>query len=236
MMILSHPIHTYYIMIVTLVILLVNWIVLTLNSIPYLPLHALYLAALAFALWKRRQPPSYSLSVEQVREMLLLRGKGEGRGVAECGICGKAKPSRYYHCRHCNRCVYRLDHHCNFVDNCIGQYNSKVYVHFLANALLHSLAVITVTAINYNHLLDFTSISALFTLTILPALFGAYECSRLLRAFWTTVKRNQTLIESYKQVRGPKATLLDSFQVYFGQRGVKWLLPTFVKNGCCDLL
>ena len=48
----------------------------------------------------------------------------------------------------------------------------------------------------------------LYWFTVLPGLFGMYETRRLILAFWLTVERNQTLIESYKEVRGPKRTLL----------------------------
>lgn len=50
-------------MIVTLILLAVDWLVLTANDIPLLPLHSLYLAALALVLWRRPQPPSYALTL-----------------------------------------------------------------------------------------------------------------------------------------------------------------------------
>ena len=90
--------------------------------------------------------------------------------------------------------MYRLDHHCHFVGNCIGQYNTKVYVHFLLNLFLHSLAIVIVAGVHYQGLLEFKSRQALFWLVLLPTLFALYETQRLLRAFWLTVKRNQTLI------------------------------------------
>lgn len=147
--------------------------------------------------------------------------------MAECGICHRAKPSRYYHCRHCNHCIYRLDHHCNFVGNCLGQHNSKVYVHLLLNALFHAIAETAVIAYHYASLLQFNNAHALFTLTLLPTLFALYESTRLLRAFHTTLKRNQTLVESYKRVRGPKTSLLSAMESYFGKKSLWWLVPTF---------
>jgi hypothetical protein len=52
----------------------------------------------------------------------------------------------------------------------------------------------------------------LFWLTLLPALFGTYETARLLSSFKTTVERNQTLIESFKIVRGPKRSKMAIFE------------------------
>lgn len=45
-----------------------------------------------------------------------------------CGKCLRHKPDRVHHCSRCNACVDRMDHHCNWVDNCVGQGN---YADFL---------------------------------------------------------------------------------------------------------
>jgi len=32
----------------------------------------------------------------------------------------KWKPKRAHHCRICRKCVFRMDHHCNWINNCVG--------------------------------------------------------------------------------------------------------------------
>jgi hypothetical protein len=60
------------------------------------------------------------------------------------------------------------------VGNCIGQHNSKVYLHLLVNALIHALAEAAVITYHYQSILTFNNTYSLFTLTILPALFAIY--------------------------------------------------------------
>ncbi len=48
-----------------------------------------------------------------------------------CITCRIVRPERSKHCRHCKRCVRRFDHHCPWVNNCIGQKNHVKFVRFL---------------------------------------------------------------------------------------------------------
>ena len=52
-------------MIITLVIIVIDWLVLTINEVPLLPWHCLYLTYLTVALRFSKQPPNYHLSVEE---------------------------------------------------------------------------------------------------------------------------------------------------------------------------
>eukprot|EP00917_Polyrhabdina_sp_WS-2016_P005681 GHVP01012728.1.p1 GENE.GHVP01012728.1~~GHVP01012728.1.p1 ORF type:complete len:384 (+),score=42.57 GHVP01012728.1:105-1256(+) len=61
-----------------------------------------------------------------------------GASMNVCDLCGPIH-DRSKHCRVCNKCVRRFDHHCKWLNNCIGLEN---YRHFLV--LILSVIVLTV--------------------------------------------------------------------------------------------
>ncbi|KAJ4720744.1 S-acyltransferase [Melia azedarach] len=47
--------------------------------------------------------------------------------VSQCDKCSAYKPPRTHHCKVCRRCVLRMDHHCLWINNCVGHWNYKAF-------------------------------------------------------------------------------------------------------------
>lgn len=121
------------------------------------------------------------------------------------------KPPRFYHCRRCQICIFKMDHHCDWVDNCIGQFNTKIYIHLLVNVFLHSVFELIVIAFNFDKLIDYSNYEIYYWFNIFSGIYLVYESYRLLKDFWSNLKKNQTLVESYKKVVGTKTSPFELF-------------------------
>lgn len=64
-----------------------------------------------------------------------------------CDICEAAKPPDTHHCRRCKRCVYGMDHHCVFLNTCVGAGNHRYFLLFLFWVSLATLYVAACTFI-----------------------------------------------------------------------------------------
>ncbi|KAJ3683871.1 hypothetical protein LUZ60_014098 [Juncus effusus] len=49
----------------------------------------------------------------------------------ECTTCKITRPARAKHCKICDKCVARFDHHCGWMNNCIGEKNTRYFMAFL---------------------------------------------------------------------------------------------------------
>ncbi|XP_077002757.1 palmitoyltransferase ZDHHC12 isoform X2 [Tamandua tetradactyla] len=56
--------------------------------------------------------------------------------LRRCRYCLVLQPLRARHCRECRRCVCRYDHHCPWMENCVGERNHPLFVAYLALQLV----------------------------------------------------------------------------------------------------
>ena len=56
-----------------------------------------------------------------------------------CKYCNELKPLRTHHCSLCGICIIKMDHHCPWINNCVGQNNQRYFLLFLLHAIGYTL-------------------------------------------------------------------------------------------------
>jgi hypothetical protein len=64
------------------------------------------------------------LNIEDFRENV------EKQGLTICLRCEIYRPADSHHCKICQRCIKNRHHHCQWINNCIGEQNQKYFIQF----------------------------------------------------------------------------------------------------------
>ncbi|XP_004476828.1 palmitoyltransferase ZDHHC3 isoform X2 [Dasypus novemcinctus] len=90
-----------------------------------------------------------------------------GQVVYKCPKCCSIKPDRAHHCSVCKRCIRKMDHHCPWVNNCVGENNQKYFVLFTMYIALISLHALIMVGFHFLHCFeeDWTNILQIYGVT-----------------------------------------------------------------------
>ena len=165
-------------------------------------------------------------------------------------ICQVFKPERAHHCSICNLCILNMDHHCPWVNNCIGFYNRKFFIQLLFYFFLTSF-FLCITYIPYSFEIiktiietkgkgDFNNIYKNFLIllnnivllgfSIVDFNFTKYHI-KLISSNLTTIETlDKELIKNKKYDLGFKK----NFKQIFGNNKLLWFLPINLPIGYPD--
>ncbi|CAH0395836.1 unnamed protein product [Bemisia tabaci] len=130
-----------------------------------------------------------------------------------CEACDGFKAPRSHHCRKCARCVLKMDHHCPWINNCVGYANHAHFTLFLFFAVcgcFHSTVLLVISiykGLNRRWYLLYRPSEPVMELTMMNLLFGVFSLGlsigvvlavgMLLQFQLRTILTNRTGIEEW---------------------------------------
>jgi len=123
-------------------------------------------------------PPGHLIGTQSdiVEIYQLMKGDASPEYVINhyCLSCLVKKVPRSKHCTTCNQCVSKFDHHCSFIDTCIGINNTK---HFFVFVFLLWMAQMSVISLLYHYLSSQQEYSEAGLFEVILDLYGNHAWS-----------------------------------------------------------
>ncbi|XP_065872102.1 probable protein S-acyltransferase 15 isoform X3 [Euphorbia lathyris] len=196
----------------TLFIIIQNWIGLrssagTLNAVIFTFMASLCLFSFFACVLTDpgHVPASYVPDVEGNNQSDQQSQSNASYYLKQCDKCCMYKPPRAHHCRICRRCVLRMDHHCLWINNCVGYWNYKAFFILVLYATVASIycTVLIITSV-FQQEWDFVG---RMPLKIFYIVFGVKMAAlgatlgTLLGWHMYLIAHNMTTIEYYEGIR-----------------------------------
>lgn len=154
-------------------------------------------------------------------------------GWTVCMKCETYRPPRAHHCRVCQRCIRRMDHHCPWINNCVGEYNQKFFLQFLfytGMACIFTISLVIVSWLldpvskrDFKHYKLLHSIALVVESLVFGLFVMAIGCDQM-----SSIFNDETAVEHVKkeEYRRPPRTKYQLLQDVFGRGSPGlWLFP-----------
>ena len=125
-----------------------------------------------------------------------------------CDKCNEIKPARTHHCSACGCCVFHMDHHCPWINNCVGMENLRYFLLFLLYLDVGMVYMFTSTVAIWHHPIYAENRGLMSFIVMLDAtlvvVLGGFNFWN-----WFLAYEGLTTLEFFAQVSGQKKGAYD---------------------------
>ena len=116
------------------------------NVIIRILLLIIYLSLLIFTIYYHYKSMTISNMYNNNSDEFLLDSNDLNENSKNyCDKCKKNRPNRTHHCKICGVCILKMDHHCPWIANCVGEKNEREFIYFLLGSTLGTLFIFLLT-------------------------------------------------------------------------------------------
>lgn len=154
-----------------------------------------------------------------------------------CEHCKDLKPLRAHHCAICQSCIFKMDHHCPWINNCVGQNNQRFFILFLTWILIGCVFILITSLPIYMNLnkINMKAYSSRkiseFNFVVILCMAGSVILIFFTSWNWFLILKGNTTIEYWSPSYRPsknKYTVIndfsmgweDNFFMVFGTRNI----------------
>ena len=153
--------------------------------------------------------------------------------LSRCSNCYVVRPINAHHCCVCHKCYLEQDHHCPWVNNCIGMFNRKIFILFLSYSfieVIYSDFLFFYYSL-FKDITQFNSKIGILIFDIFAMIFGlilAIASVLLLYQQYDMIHSDCTQCDYKKGILLEKSTVRQQLKLIFGNTySFKWFLPFF---------
>jgi palmitoyltransferase len=156
---------------------------------------------------------------------------GAGNERDYCKKCQAVKPPRAHHCGICGRCVLRMDHHCPWVNNCVGYRNYKAFFLFVNYVTVCALwgaltLVLRLYIVGFDRVFSARPVDICAAVALLVCGMFGLSCSTLAAFHWRLLRRNRTTLEDHYDDPNPyDLGPAENVRQLWGPNKWLWLVP-----------
>ena len=113
--------------------LLINWIFIYAT-------HTFFVLSTVFFVIAWLKDPGYLKKDEEIPFLSIIEKFDPNHLCPECEVI---RTERSRHCNICNKCVERFDHHCPWINNCVGIKNHGIFYLYIITTIIYIILIMT---------------------------------------------------------------------------------------------